>query len=68
MNVHYLFNSSGDWICFKIGKNVFNTNGSWIGWLPWGDDDVVTTEGKYLGTICGNRIYYFVNISKIKTF
>lgn len=61
MGVKYLYNSAGEWICFRIKKNVFDTNGNWIGWLPWDDYDVVTTNGNYLGTICGDRIYCFCN-------
>jgi hypothetical protein len=44
MNVKYLFNSSGDWVCFQVGKHVFDTDGNWIGWLPWDNIEVVTTE------------------------
>jgi hypothetical protein len=60
--VDYLFNSSGEWICFKVNKFIWDTNGNIIGWLPWGDNDVVTMEGDYLGTIVDkDRIYYFSN-------
>jgi len=60
MRIQYLFNSSGEWIAFKIGPYVFDTNGDWIGWTPWNDDYVVTPEGEYLGTIwAGNRLFYF---------
>jgi len=56
----FLYNSRGEWIAFRVGKNIFNTNGNWIGWMPWDDTDVVTPDGKYLGTICVNdRFYYF---------
>jgi hypothetical protein len=52
--VQYLFNSGGSWIAFRVGKNVFDTACHWIGWMPWDDTDVVTTEGEYLGTIVEN--------------
>ena len=56
--MQYLFNSSGGWIAFRVGKFVYDSDGDWIGWLPWGDADVVTIEGEYLGTIYqGNRFY-----------
>ena len=59
-NPQFLFNSSGNWIAFRVGKYVFNTHGRWIGWLPWGDEDVVDTHGNYLGTIVdGDRFYRF---------
>lgn len=33
-----------------------------IGWLPWGDNEVVSMKGDYLGTIVDrDRIYYFTN-------
>lgn len=58
MKVQYLFNSQGNWIAFRRDRFVFDTSGDWIGWLPWDDEDVVDTQGKYLGTIFpGNRFY-----------
>lgn len=48
MTVRYLFDSSGQWIAFAKGKYVYDTRGGWIGWIPWGDNDVVTKTGKYL--------------------
>ena len=60
MGVQYLYNSSGQWIAFRIGTNVYDNHGKWVGWLPWGDADVVTTRGQYLGTITeGDRLYHF---------
>ena len=62
MATQYLFNSAGDWIAFRIGKFVYDTDGNVIGWLPWGDNDVVNNDGDYLGTIfSGNRIYKRLN-------
>lgn len=49
--IQYLYNSSGRWIAFRQGKYVFDTEGNWVGWLPWGDGQVVDVEGRYLGTI-----------------
>ena len=58
VSVTHLFNSAGEWIAFRNGKYVFDPEGEWIGWLPWDDDDIVTIDGEYLGTIAhGNRIY-----------
>jgi hypothetical protein len=60
MSVQFLFNSNGDWIAFRIDKYVYNTDGKWIGWLPWDDGDVVTVRGEYLGTITEkNRFFYY---------
>lgn len=62
LSTEYLFNSGGEWICFKSGKYLYDKAGKWIGWLPWDNNEVVTKEGKYLGTIYnGNRIYRFSN-------
>ena len=58
MAVQYLFNSSGNWIAFRVGECVFDTKCHWIGWMPWDDTDVVTTEGEYLGTIVENDRFY----------
>ncbi len=57
MVVHYLYNSSGVWIAFRVGKNLFEPRGEWAGWMPWDDDYVVAPDGKYLGTITGNRLF-----------
>src|SRR5690242_11130965 len=58
MSVQHLFDSGGKWIAFRHGQNVFDAHGKWIGWLPWDDEDVVDTRGRYLGSIFpGDRLY-----------
>lgn len=55
----HLFDQSGNWIAFRRSENdkyLFNKSGNWIGWFPWGDSDAVTKDGKYLGTVRGNRL------------
>ncbi len=60
MHVQYLFNSGGEWIAFRQGQEVFDERCCWIGWLPWGNHEVASQEGEYLGTIVDeNRFYYF---------
>ena len=55
----HLFNSSGRWIGFCMGTNVFDIAAVWRGWLPWiYSDDVFKPSGAYLGTLFGNRLYY----------
>ena len=55
----HLFNSSGEWIAFRIGKYVFDNQGIWIGWTPWDYSEVVDIEGQYLGHIfLGDRFYH----------
>ena len=57
---YHLFNSTGAWIGFCIGSNLFNTDGIWCGWFPWeGSYDAVKPDGTYLGTVVGARFYYF---------
>ena len=56
----YLHDSQGVWIAFRSdprARYLFNPDGDWIGWFPWGDDDAVTPGGDYLGTIRGDRLF-----------
>ena len=54
----YLYNSEGLWIASRKDKVVYDRDGRWIGWLPWGDGQVVNTDGEYLATIVeGDRLY-----------
>ncbi len=56
--VQHLFDSSGFWIAFRIGKNIFDTVGNWVGWLPFDESEVHDTKGTYLGHIYpDNRLY-----------
>jgi len=59
--VLYLFNSSGEWIAFKIGKYLYNKNADWIGWFPWDNKIAVSIEGEYLGTIYKERRLLYNN-------
>ncbi len=59
-HVQHLFDSSGFWIAFRFDRNIFDTVGNWVGWLPFEDDhaEVHDTKGTYLGHIYpGNRFY-----------
>ena len=55
----HLFNSVGIWIGFCLGQNLFDTDMIWKGWFPWDSFDAVNTCGWYLGTVVGNRLYWF---------
>jgi hypothetical protein len=56
--MQYLFNSSGSWIAFRVGKYIFDINSNWIGWLPWDEYEIVDLDGNYLGHIHpNNRLY-----------
>lgn len=56
----YLHDSQGVWIAYRTdprARDLFTPEGEWIGWFPWSDDDAVTPDGAYLGTIRGDRLY-----------
>lgn len=59
--VKYYFSSTGAWIGFRLSDNdnyLFDRKGRWIGYLPDGDNEILSVEGQYLGTIFyENRIY-----------
>lgn len=59
--VQHYFSSMGEWIAFRRypgDRYLFDHKGNWIGWFPWGDNDIVDLNGQYLGTVMdGNRIY-----------
>jgi len=60
MEIHFLFCSRGEYIAYRAQQYVFDTRNNWIGWMPWGDGEIVNIEGEYIGTICeNNRLYYF---------
>ncbi len=57
----YLYDSKGAFVAFRTdydGRYLFNPDGEWIGWFPWGDDDVATRDGGYLGTVIENRLMW----------
>jgi hypothetical protein len=57
----FLFNIAGHGIAFRRrddDKFIFDKTGKWIGWFPWGDADAVDKNGKYLGTVVGNRLLH----------
>ncbi len=56
-----LCDSKGTFVAFRTefdGRYLFNPDGEWIGWFPWGDDDAATRDGTYLGTVVENRILW----------
>jgi hypothetical protein len=60
----HLYDSAGTFITFRrsdTDKYLFDADGNWIGWLPYGDLDVHDTDGAYLGTITGNRLLRLAN-------
>lgn len=59
--VNYLFDSQGEYVAFRKKEYVFTPDGRWIGWTPWLDNDVYSSDGEYIGTISfGNRLYRLV--------
>lgn len=57
--VSFLFDTAGTAVAFRRtddDKFLWDTSGRWIGWFPWNDADAVDKDGKYLGTVLGNRL------------
>lgn len=55
----FFFDLSGAPVAFRrtaSDRYLFDKQGHWIGWFPWGDNDVVDKDGEYLGTVVGNRL------------
>lgn len=55
----YLYDLDGDVIAFRRAwddQHVFDTDGHWIGWMPWEGTDVVDARGHYLGSVVGDRL------------
>jgi len=50
MGVRYLFNTSGDYVAFIQGDNLFNPDGEWLGVVLNGNE-VYNTDGLYIGTV-----------------
>lgn len=59
--VKYYFSSTGAWIGFRLTETdryLFDKKGRWIGYMPEGENDILSVEGQYLGTVFyENRIY-----------
>ncbi|MFL4476102.1 hypothetical protein ACIPVK_19080 [Paeniglutamicibacter sp. MACA_103] len=57
----FYFDAAGNPVAFKTqseSKFLFDLNGTWIGWFPWGDGDAVDKDGDYLGSAVENRLLY----------
>jgi hypothetical protein len=57
--IHY-FSLSGEWVAFRRDGDriVFDTHGRALGWMPWGEGEVVSHDGSYLGTVLGDRLVH----------
>ena len=54
----FLFDSSGNWIAFRLDQFVWDADMNWIGWLPWDDGHIVSVRGDYIGDIHpGDRLF-----------
>lgn len=56
----FLYDSHGKAIAHRRTPDdrwLWDTHGHWIGWFPWGDNDAYAKDGKYLGTVIGNRLF-----------
>lgn len=47
----FLFSSRGEWIAYRAGKFIYNSNMQLIGWIPFNNGVVVKMNSRYLGTI-----------------
>jgi hypothetical protein len=57
----FLYNSSGKAVAYRRhpdDKWLWDVHGRWLGWFPWGDADAVGRNGKYLGTVVGDRLLH----------
>lgn len=50
MVTRYIFNTSGEYVAFKSGDNLFDKECNWIGFIK-NDNEVYNTKGKYVGYI-----------------
>ena len=46
----YLFNTSGDYVAFVVGSNLFSPSCEWIGFVPQANE-VYHPDGQFLGYI-----------------
>lgn len=53
MQARYLFNTSGDYVAFVYGDNVFSPDCEWIGWVASGGD-LYSVSGDFMGKIQGD--------------
>jgi hypothetical protein len=55
----FLYSTRGEAVAFRRVADdpyLWDVHGRWIGWFPWGDADAVDRDGKYLGTMLGDRL------------
>jgi len=51
MPVRYIFNTSGNYVAFVEGNNIFNPSCKWLGFIEDGDDVYSAKDGSYMGTL-----------------
>lgn len=47
----YIFNTSGNYVAFVQGTNLFDTDANWLGFIEDGDDVYSADDGSYMGTL-----------------
>ncbi|MCR4469848.1 MULTISPECIES: 4-fold beta flower protein [unclassified Burkholderia] len=50
MSTRYIFNTSGDYVAFVQGGNLWSPNSDWLGFIVDGNE-VIDPHGKYMGVI-----------------
>jgi len=48
MSIRYIYNTSGDYVAFVQGNNLFNPNCEWIGFIELGNE-VYSKDGRFIG-------------------
>ena len=50
MFVRYIFNTSGDYVAFLSGGNLFSPNCEWLGFNPE-SNEIYDTNGNFIGSV-----------------
>lgn len=54
----YVFALNGDWIGFRIGRFIFDTECNWVAWLPYDPIAVFAVNGRFVGHLGpGGRLF-----------
>jgi glycosyltransferase involved in cell wall biosynthesis len=48
MSLRYVFNTSGDYVAFVVGDNIFDPDSDWLGFIRNGNE-VYGTDGEFVG-------------------
>lgn len=60
-DVEFVFDSRGHTVAVRIGRNLVDLDGCWLGSAPWNDGDTFDADGRYLGTITPEQRLYEID-------